>query len=57
MKRTAYRQPIQRCQAMTQKKKRCARDAVVMYKDRGYCDRHYEAELANGKKCTPSTAR
>lgn len=45
MKRTAYRQPIQRCQAMTQKKKRCARDAVVMYKDRGYCDRHYEKQL------------
>ncbi len=57
MKRTQYRQPVQRCQAITQKKKRCARDAVVMYKGLGYCERHHEAELAKGKKCTHNTAR
>ncbi len=50
MKRTQYRQPVQRCQATTQKKKRCARDAVVMHKGLGYCKRHHEAELAKGKK-------
>lgn len=57
MKRTTYRQPVQRCQAITQKKKQCTRDAVVMHKNLGYCMRHYEAELARKKLCGPNTTK
>lgn len=50
MKRTQYRQPVQRCQAITQKKKRCARDAVAQHAGKAYCARHHESELAKAKK-------
>jgi hypothetical protein len=45
MKRTTYREPIQRCQAITQDKKRCIRDAVAMHNGKGYCSRHHGMAL------------
>lgn len=44
-KRTTYHQPIPRCQAMTQKKVRCARDAVACYGGKNYCSSHHAAEI------------
>ena len=45
--RLSYRADIPRCQAITQQKKRCARDATYMQGNKALCDRH--AEMARKK--------
>lgn len=47
MKRKTHPQPIHQCQAITKKKNRCSRAAVVMHKNRGYCELHYGILLGN----------
>jgi hypothetical protein len=42
-KRASYREVIPRCQAMTQKKVRCARDATHMQGNKALCTKHAEA--------------
>lgn len=43
MKRTTYRTVIHRCQAITQKKARCALDATHMQGNKALCAKHAEA--------------
>lgn len=45
-KRTAYRAEVPRCQAITQKKTRCTRDATHMHAGKGYCANHHGLILA-----------
>lgn len=47
MRRSEYHQPIPQCQAMTQKKKRCTRDATHMQGNASLCDLH--ADIARRK--------
>lgn len=47
-KRASYREVIPRCQAITQKKVRCTRDATCQHDGKAYCDRHH-ATIINAK--------
>jgi hypothetical protein len=54
MKRTNYREPIPRCQAVSKKtKKRCTLDATCQHAGKAYCSRHHVVimkELTNEPK-------
>lgn len=47
-KRTNYHDPIPRCQALTQKKIRCVRDATHQHDGKSYCDTHHSIILSKG---------
>lgn len=45
MKRYSYREPIPQCQALTNKKQRCSRDATAIHAGKGYCSTHHQKKL------------
>jgi hypothetical protein len=45
-KRTTYREGIPRCQAITNKKQRCKRDATAAHNGWNYCAKHHEMAIA-----------